>query len=81
MRARFIGVNPDLDDRALALVLIDIGLLKELQAFQDEDGHVTLRPASDKLLREWAEKREDEEHPHWLTKEIQDAIIDRQEIM
>jgi len=56
-------------------------LLRELQAFQDEDGHVSLRPASDELLREWAEKREDEEDPHRLTIEVQSAIIDRQEIV
>jgi hypothetical protein len=60
---------------------IDVGLLNQLRAYQDEDGHVSLRPASDELLREWAEKREDEEHPHRLTKEVQDAIIDRQEIV
>jgi hypothetical protein len=60
---------------------IDISRLNKLQAFQDEDGHVSLRPASDELLREWAEKREDEEHPHRLTNEVQDAIIDRQEIV
>jgi hypothetical protein len=60
---------------------IDVGLLRELQAFQDEDGHVSLRPASDELLQEWAEKREDEEHPDRLTTEVQDAIIDRQEIV
>lgn len=63
------------------MVGIDVGLLNALQAFQDEDGHVPLRPASDELLREWAERREDEEHPHRLTTEAQDAIIDRQEIV
>lgn len=60
---------------------IDIALLHELQAFQDEDGHVSLRPRSDELLQEWADRREDEEHPHRLTNEVQGAIIDRQEIV
>jgi hypothetical protein len=60
---------------------IDVTLLNELQAFQDEDGHVSLRPRSDELLQEWADRREDEEQPHWLTNEVQDAIIDRQEIV
>jgi len=60
---------------------IDIGLLGELHAFQDENGHVALRPATDELLRAWAQRRDDEEHPHRLTQEVQDAIIDRKEIM
>ena len=65
----------------LNALILDGGQLNELQAFQDEDGHVSLRPASDELLREWAETREDEEHPHRLTEEVQSAIIDRQEIV
>lgn len=60
---------------------IDVGLLRELQAFQDEDGHVALRPATDEVLRAWAMRRDDEEHPHRLTQEIQDAIIDRKEMV
>jgi len=60
---------------------IDVGLLSEPQAFQDEDGHVALRPPTDELLRAWAMRRDDEEHPHRLTQEVQDAIIDRKEIV
>lgn len=60
---------------------IDVSLLRELQAFQDETGHVALRPANDDLLREWAQRRDDEEHPHRLTLEVQAAIIDRREIV
>jgi len=60
---------------------IDVGLLSELQAFEDEDGHVALRPPTDELLRAWVQRRDDEEHPHRLTQEVQDAIIDRKEIV
>jgi hypothetical protein len=60
---------------------IDLGMLNQLQAFKDEDGHVSLRPASDQLLQEWANRRDDEEYPHPLTNEVQDAIIDRQEVV
>jgi len=60
---------------------IDVGALRELQAFQDETGHVSLRPATDELLRAWAESRDDEEHPHQLTQEVQAAIIDRMDIV
>lgn len=60
---------------------IDLASLNQLQAFQDGTGHVSLRPATDNLLREWAERRDDEENPHRLTREVQAAIIDRMEIV
>lgn len=61
--------------RIFRVALIDVGELRDLQAFEDDTGHVAIRPTEDSVLKEWAESRNAEGAPHALTREVQGAII------
>ncbi len=54
---------------------INIVHFQELQAHEDETGHVSIRPAEQSTLDEWAGSRHPDEDPHPLTKEMQGAIM------
>ncbi len=63
------------EPKTFRVAMINVSDFQELQAYEDDTGHVSIRPAEQSALEEWAESRHGEGDPHPLTKEMQDAIM------
>jgi len=59
--------------------VIDISLLITLEAYEDDTGHVSIRPSSRDSLIQWIESR-DMADTHPYTQEVMDAVVGKQVI-
>jgi hypothetical protein len=59
---------------------IEVGDLRDLFAYVDDTGHVSLRPKTQVGLEEWANSRDRGMDVHPLTQELREAIIRQMDV-